>query len=274
MQRTEQRNPNTMHIDTASTAEIMQMIQNENYNAVKAVGEAIPAITRACDSITEGLKAGGRLIYIGAGTSGRLGILDAVECPPTYGVSPELVSGIIAGGEKCLTQASEGAEDSAEAGVRDIAAKNLIPADRVVGISAAGNAAYVAEALKYARSVGCVTIGITNNAGSRLDVESDISILVDTGAEVITGSTRMKAGTSQKLILNMMSTCAMIQAGNVMENLMINLRPTNRKLRARMIRIVSDVCGVTEARAEVLLEENGFEIRRAVEAEKKARNAT
>lgn len=265
MQRTEQRNPNTMHIDTASTAEIMQMIQNENYNAVKAVGEAIPAITRACDSITEGLKQGGRLIYIGAGTSGRLGILDAVECPPTYGVSPELVSGIIAGGEKCLTQASEGAEDSAEAGVRDIAAKNLIPADRVVGISAAGNAAYVAEALKYARSVGCVTIGITNNAGSRLDVESDISILVDTGAEVITGSTRMKAGTSQKLILNMMSTCAMIQAGNVMENLMINLKPTNEKLRRRVFSIVKELTGLEAEESLPYLEKHDWSIRAAVE---------
>ena len=265
MQKTEQRNPNTMHIDTASTAEIMRLIQDENMNAVRAVGEVLSQITRAADSIHEGLKNGGRLIYIGAGTSGRLGVLDASECPPTYGVSPELVSGIIAGGPRCLTSAAEGEEDSGETGIADIAAKKLNKWDRIVGISAAGNAAYVAEAMKYAREVGCVTIGITSNEGSRLDRESDISIVVDTGPEVITGSTRMKAGTAQKLILNMLSTCAMIQAGNVMENLMINLKPTNEKLRRRVLSIVKDLTGLGEEESIPYLEKHNWSIRAAVD---------
>jgi len=274
MHKTEMRNPNTMHIDRGTTEEILMMIQNENRRAAEAVGEAIPAIARACDAITEGMKAGGRLIYIGAGSSGRLGVLDAVECPPTYGVDQERVSGIIAGGDACMFRAAEGAEDNGEAGVRDLAAKKLTAADRIVGISAAGNAAYVAEALAYARSVGCVTVGITSNADSRLAREADIAIVTDTGPEAVTGSTRMKAGTAQKMITNMLSTCTMIQQGNVYENLMINLRPTNVKLRRRVISIVCEILKCGEDEAVARLDAHEWNIRAAVEDETDNRKET
>ena len=268
MSKTEQRNPLTIHIDQCSTEEILRHIQRENENAARAVGAAIPAIAKACDAIEEGMRKGGRLIYIGAGSSGRLGVLDAVECPPTYGVSQDTVMGIMAGGYDCMFRASENAEDGADAGVRDLKAKNPQPEDRIVGISAAGNAAYVAEALAYARSIGCVTIGVTNNAGSRLDLESDISVVVDTGPEVITGSTRMKAGSSQKMITNMFSTCVMIRLGHVYENMMINLKPSNIKLRKRVISIVCEILKCTEEEAIEALDANEWSIRQAVEWKK------
>lgn len=255
---TESRNPNTTHIDKATTADMLSMIQRENLRAAEAVGEVLPAIAKAVDAITEGLEKGGRLIYLGAGSSGRLGVLDAVECPPTYGVSKELVCGLIAGGEDCMFRAAEGAEDSGKNGIADLTAKNITCTDSIVGISAAGNAEYVAEALAYARSVGCVTIGITSNIDSRLAKESDIAIVPETGAEVIAGSTRMKAGTAQKMILNMLSTCAMIKTGKVCENLMINLRPTNKKLRSRVISIVMELCGTDEETAVRKLEEHDW----------------
>ncbi len=266
MLKTEMRNPNTMHIDRASTEEMLDMIQKENMNAALAVGAVLPSIAKACDAIVDGLEKGGRLIYIGAGTSGRLGVLDAAECPPTFGVSPDLVIGILAGGESCMFRASEGAEDSAEAGVADIKAKNLTAADRVVGISAAGNAAYVLEALNYAKSVGCTTIGVTSNEDCRLYREADIVIVTDTGAEAVTGSTRMKAGSAQKMVLNMLSTVAMIKTGKVCENLMINLRPTNEKLRRRVISIVRDLLKVGEEEALARLEAHNFSIREVVDA--------
>jgi len=265
MYKTEQRNPYTMHIDKCSTEEILLHIQRENENAVKAVAAVIPAIAKACDAIEAGMREGGRLIYIGAGSSGRLGVLDAAECPPTFGVSPDTVSGIIAGGNDCMFRAAENAEDGAEAGIRDLKEKNLKSADCIVGISAAGNAAYVAEALAYARGIGCTTIGVTNNAGSRLDTESDISVVVDTGPEVVTGSTRMKAGTAQKMITNMFSTCVMIRMGHVYENMMINLKPSNIKLRKRVISIVCEILKCTEDEAVALLDANDWSIRSAVE---------
>lgn len=252
---TESRNPRTLGIDKASTEEMLGMIQEENLRAAEAVGEALPAIARAVDSIAEGMAAGGRLIYVGAGSSGRLGILDAVECPPTYGVSPSLVSGILAGGEACMFRASESEEDSADAGARDILEKNLVPADRVVGISAAGGAMYVISALRAAKAAGCVTIGLTSNAGSLLDKEADIAIVVKTGAEAITGSTRMKAGTAQKMVLNMLSTGAMIKLGKVYGNLMVDVKPSNEKLIRRCVTIVCSAAECTEAEATKALEE-------------------
>ncbi len=265
MTMTESRNPNTKHIDKASTIEMLEMIQRENIRAAEAVGEVLDDIGRAVDAITEGLNKGGRLIYMGAGTSGRLGVLDAVECPPTYGVSRELVVGIIAGGEDCMFRAAEGEEDSGENGVADLRAMSITEADTVVGISAAGNAAYVAKALEYARSVGCKTIGITSNGDSILASEPDISIVTDTGAEAITGSTRMKAGSAQKMVLNMLSTCAMVKTGKVCENLMINLRPTNIKLRRRVISIVTELCGYDEQTAVRKLDEHDWVIRAVVD---------
>ncbi len=269
MTGTEARNPNTTHIDKASTLEMLNMIQNENIYAVEAVGKALPDIARAVDAVTEGIKNGGRLIYVGAGTSGRLGVIDAAECPPTFGVERGLVVGIIAGGAECMFRAAEGEEDSGENGVADVKALKLISADRVVGISASGNAAYVADALKYARSVGCVTVGVTSNKNNRLANESDIAIVAETGAEAITGSTRMKAGTAQKLILNMLSTCAMVKTGKVYENLMINLKPSNIKLRRRVISIVTELCKCSDDDAVKLLDKNDWVIRDAVDEYKK-----
>jgi len=265
MNKTEQRNPNTTHIDKMSTADMLFAIQRENENAVKAVGDVVPAITEAVDRAFPRMQKGGRLIYIGCGTSGRLGVIDASECPPTYGVSHDLVVGIIAGGDSALRRAGESAEDSADDGVRDISALNINENDTVVGISAAGGAAYVLGALEYAKGLGALTIGISSNADSKLATLADVAISPDTGAEPITGSTRMKAGTAQKLILNMLSTSLMVKLGHVYENLMINLRPTNIKLRGRMIRITADILGCDEAEAEKRLEAAEWNIRRAVE---------
>jgi len=266
MSGTESRNSETMHIDRETTGGMLRLIQNENYNAVKAIEKAMPSIELACDMIYERMARGGRLIYIGAGTSGRLGVIDAAECPPTYGVSSELISGIIAGGYDRMVTSAEDAEDSRESGIRDLAKKQLNPDDTVLGISAAGNAAYVADALTYARSLGCLTVSLTCNKGSRLDRESDISIVTETGAEVIAGSTRMKAGSAHKMVLNMISTCLMIKMGNVYENLMINVKATNSKLKKRVVSIVCEILKCSEAEAIETLDKNNWLIREAVNA--------
>lgn len=263
--KTEMRNPNTTNIDRMSTAMMLECIQKENENAVLSVRKALDQIEVACDVIAEKLLEGGRLIYMGAGTSGRLGVLDATECPPTFGVSRDMVIGIIAGGEKCMFQAAEGEEDNYKSGIKDLKDKQLTKKDVVVGISAAGNAQYIIGALDYANELGCETIGITSNEDTLITKCAKISIISDTGAEVITGSTRMKAGTAQKIILNMLSTVAMIKLGKVYENMMINLRPTNDKLTLRMIRIVMEIIGVSEEEAKKLLEESDWNIRAAIQ---------
>ena len=265
MLKTEQRNPKSMHVDRMSSIEIVKLMNEESYVAVKAVEDASQSIADAVDAIVESMNGGGRLFYIGAGTSGRLGVLDASECPPTFGVPYDLVNGIIAGGNECLIRASEGGEDSYENGILDVKDR-LSAGDVIVGISAAGGAKYVLGALETAKAMGCVTVAITSNAGSPLDRLADISIVTDTGAEVVTGSTRLKAGTAQKLVLNILSTASMIKTGKVYENLMINLRPTNVKLRARVISIVREIKGVGEEEAIELLEANGWNIRAAVES--------
>ena len=265
MLKTEMRNPATMHFDKMTTLEMVERMNEENKVAVDAVGGALTEVAKAIDAAAKALADGGRLIYMGAGTSGRLGVIDAAECPPTFGVSPDMIVGIIAGGERCMFRAAESEEDDAAHGVADLKARDLNSRDVVVGISAAGGAAYVIGALEYAKSLGCVTVGITSNPDTPLDKTADISIVTDTGAEVITGSTRLKAGTAQKLVLNMISTCAMVKCGHVYENLMINLRPTNQKLRGRMVRIVAAVLDVDEATATARLDANDWNIRRAVE---------
>ena len=203
MLQTEQRNPNTMHIDKMETAEMLAVIQQENLNAVHAVGAVQAEIAAVVDAVTSRMEKGGRLFYVGCGTSGRLGVLDASECPPTYGVSRDLVIGIIAGGDGALRNAVEGAEDSAEFGYADLEKFNLRDTDSVIGISAAGGAGYVLGAFKLAEERGALTIAITSNAVCPLVDRANLAICPDTGAEVVTGSTRMKAGTAQKLILNM-----------------------------------------------------------------------
>ena len=264
MLKTEQRNPKSTHIDKMSTLDMVKLMSEENYVAVKAVEDAAQSIAEAVDAIAFSMENGGRLYYIGAGTSGRLGVLDASECPPTFGVSPDLVSGIIAGGYDCLVKASEGGEDSYENGILDVKDR-LHAGDVIVGISAAGGAKYVLGALEWARANGCVTVGVTSNADSLLAKNADIAIFTDTGAEVITGSTRLKAGTAQKLVLNILSTAAMVKTGRVYENLMINLRPTNEKLRRRVISIVCEIKNVDEDEAIALLDANEWNIRKAVE---------
>ena len=250
---------------------MLRMMQDANRRSVEAVGEALDAVARAVDAAAAALAAGGRILYVGAGTSGRLAVQDAAECPPTFGVSPETVVALIAGGPDAVFRAAEQVEDSAEAGRRDLAARNLSQNDFVVGISASGNAAYVAAALAFARETGCRTAAIASNRECRLAEVADIFIFTDTGPEVITGSTRLKAGNAQKMVLNMISTGAMVKTGKVYENLMVNLRPTNAKLRRRMIGIVRDISGVGEEAALAALEGNGFVIRDVVAALRKDR---
>ena len=264
MLKTEERNAKTMHVDKMSTNDMLSVMQEENMNAVKAVAMAQDSIANAVDEISLKMSKGGRLFYVGCGTSGRLGVLDASECPPTFGVPNDLVIGIIAGGDGALRNAIEGAEDNAEAGVKDLSAFCITDCDSVIGISVAGGAEYVLGAIKYAKERGALTVGISSNKGSQLLSISNIPIFTDTGAEVITGSTRLKAGTAHKMILNMISTAIMIKQGYVYENLMINLKPTNKKLKQRMIRITATLTDIDEKTAESILEKNGFNIRNAV----------
>lgn len=265
MLKTEMRNPKSTHIDKMSTIDMVNLIAEENILAVKAVQNAAESIAKAVEEVTKSFKNGGRLFYIGAGTSGRLGVLDASECPPTFGVDYDMVTGIIAGGRDSMFRASENKEDIEDAGIQDIVDSGFKKGDVLVGISAAGGAAYVIGALKKAKELGGVCIALTCNEDTKIEKVSDVCIITDTGAEVVTGSTRMKAGTAHKVVLNILTTCGMIQIGNVYENLMINLKPTNIKLRARMIRIVTDICGCDEVKSEELLEKGDWNIRCAVE---------
>ena len=254
-----------MNFANESTHTMLKIINEENMNSVNAVEAAIDDIAKAVDAVAEAFTKGGRLIYVGAGTSGRIAVMDAAECPPTYGVDYNTVITVMAGGKETMFRAAENQEDSVEAGRDDLLAKEPKACDVVMGISASGNAAYVASAMTTAKEIGCITISLSSNDDCRIARIADIPIFTDTGAEVITGSTRMKAGNAQKFVMNMISTCAMVKTGKVYENLMINLRPTNIKLRRRMIGIVSDVLEVDFDRAEELLTENEFSIRKVFE---------
>lgn len=265
MLKTEMRNPDTYSIDKISTLEMLGIINNENAKVTVAVESVLPMIALVCDAVADAIKAGGRIFYIGSGTSGRLAVCDAAECPPTFGVPYDLFNGIIAGGERCMFKAAENAEDDPDAGIADLKSRDFCNKDILIGISASGSAAYVISAVNYAKSVGAKAFSVTNNPDTELGKAADIDICADTGPEVITGSTRMKAGTAQKIILNMISTASMVKCGCVYENMMINLRPTNKKLRRRMIGIVTEIIGCSLEKAEELLEENNWNIRSAVE---------
>ena len=267
--KTEGRNPNTLHIDRMDTLEMVTVMNRENRAVEDAIDTQLTEIAAAIDIISAALSRGGHLIYVGAGTSGRLGVVDASECPPTFGVDYDLVRGIMAGGESAMYRAAEGVEDNEAQGALDLEADGVTAGDVVVGLSASGGAPYVLGALKKARELGATPLGITCNPDTPITKACDMPIVVLSGPEVVTGSTRMKAGTAQKLILNMLSTCAMIQTGKVRENLMINVRPTNIKLRGRMIGIVSDILGTDAAESERLLAENDFVIRKAIDAYRK-----
>ena len=251
---TEQRNPNTMNIDTLSTLDMVKLINREDHRVADAVGEVTDKIAQAVDVIAEKLAAGGRLIYCGAGTSGRLGILDAVECPPTYSTDPETVQALMAGGYGAIFKAVEGAEDSKELGVQDMQNIHFGPKDVLVGIAASGRTPYVRGCMEYAKQLGAPTVAVTCCPGSELDQFADIGIAPAPGPEVVTGSTRMKSGTAQKMVLNMLSTGAMIKLGKVYGNLMVDVKPSNEKLIRRCVTIVCSAAECTEAEATKALE--------------------
>lgn len=263
---TEARNPRATALASLSTAELLRLMNDEDATVAAAVRAALPAIERAVDAIIDGFARGGRLRYVGAGTSGRLGVLDASEAPPTFGVAPELVHAVIAGGDDALRLPMEGAEDDPAAGERDIAAVTR-PGDVVVGLSASGSARYVIAAIAKAKAAGATTAAVTCVPDSPLARSADIAIIVDVGPEIVAGSSRLKAGTATKLVLNMLSTTAMIRAGRTKGDLMIDLRPTNAKLRARAVGMVCDELGVSEDEARARLEAAGWSVRRAIEPE-------
>ena len=261
---TEQINPRTAHIDQEDTQAMLRLINQEDQQVPLAVEREIPNIARAVDAIYERIASGGRLIYLGAGTSGRLGVLDASECPPTYGVPYEMVQGVIAGGPAALTHAAEGAEDHPEAGEKDLREIAFSRADALVGIAASGRTPYVLGAMAYARSLGALTIGLTSCRNSRMAGLADICIAPITGPEVVTGSTRMKSGTAQKLVLNMLSTAVMIKLGKVYGNLMVDVQASNEKLVERAVTIVSAAAGVDAATARRTLEDCDFHCKQAI----------
>ncbi|WP_147944980.1 N-acetylmuramic acid 6-phosphate etherase [Microbispora sp. CSR-4] len=261
---TEQSDPRYSGIDTLPTEEIARLMNTADAAVPAAVGRAIPAISAAIDAIAARMGDGGRLLYVGAGTSGRLAVLDASECPPTFGTHPDLVQGIIAGGEAALVRSVEGAEDDAEAGAAVIRDKHVGPLDSVVGISASGRAPYVVAAVEQARRLGALTVGLACNTGTPLARAADHGIEVIVGPEVVTGSTRLKAGTAQKLVLNMISTITMIRSGRTYGNFMVDVVASNSKLVDRAARIVSEITGAQVLRAREVLESAGRDVKTAV----------
>jgi len=261
---TEARNPRARNLSKMSTRQILELINDEDASVPAAVRAAIPEIERAVDLVVPALAAGHRLFYVGAGTSGRLGVLDASEMPPTFGVDPELVTGIIAGGDHALRMSIEGAEDQPQ-GLRDLS-EHVKDGDVVVGISASGRAPYVVDAIEGARAdLGAATIAITCNRDSALARAAEVPIVVEVGPEVIAGSSRMKAGTATKLVLNMLSTTSMVKLGRTRDDLMVDLRPTNEKLRERAIKMVEREAKVTPEEAERRLKTWGWHVRAAIE---------
>jgi N-acetylmuramic acid 6-phosphate etherase len=263
---TEQTNPRSRDLDRLGTLEMLQVMNAEDAQVTGAVRACLPQIAQAVDEIAARLQRGGRLIYTGAGTSGRLGVLDASECPPTFGVEPELVMGFIAGGDTALRTSVEGAEDDPDQGRRDLQAIRLNENDCVVGLSASGSAPSVLGALRHARQAGALCIGVACVSPAALSEQAHISILAVTGPEVLSGSTRLKAGTAQKMILNMLSTGVMVRLGKTCGNLMVNVQVSNAKLRKRAIRLVTQICGIGEEQAQTLLIDCGWQVKTAVAA--------
>ena len=252
---TEQRNPNSMHVDSLSALEIVQLMNEEDKQVPLAIEKCLPQIAQAVERIVAAFQQGGRLVYIGAGTSGRLGVLDASECPPTFGVSPEMVKGIIAGGERALRHPIEGAEDSKTQAVVDLQTIQFSSKDVLVGIAASGRTPYVIGALEYAKSLGSATVSIASNPNSAMANIVDIAIDTVVGPEVLTGSSRLKSGTAQKLVLNMLTTASMILMGKCYQNLMVDVQASNEKLKARAIRIVMQATDCDKALAEETLKQ-------------------
>jgi N-acetylmuramic acid 6-phosphate etherase len=264
MTTTEQINPNTLEIDSLPTLDALQIINSEDEKVAEAVKKVLPSVARAVEGIAERLKRGGHLYYVGTGTSGRLGVLDASECPPTFGVSPDLVQGIIAGGYHACYKSIEASEDDRGAGAKDLQARSVNANDAVVGIAASGRTPYTIGAVEYARSIGALTICLTCNENTELARAVEISIEPIVGPEVIAGSTRLKAGTAQKLVLNMLSTMTMVRLGYVTGNRMTNLQARNSKLRQRALGIVMAECHLDEPAAGVALEAANWDLRVAI----------
>lgn len=267
---TEARNPSSEAIDTLSALEIVRLVNAEDARVAEAVRAEAPSIARAIDAITDRLSQDGRLIYLGAGTSGRLGVLDAAECPPTFSTPPELVVGLIAGGPAALTRAVEGAEDHPENAVADLQSIRLSRKDALVGIATSGRTPYVVGGMEYGRSVGAMTIGLSCNRDSQLEPVCQLMIIPVVGPEVISGSTRLKAGTATKMVLNMLSTGVMVRLGKTYGNLMVDLRATNEKLAQRSRRIVMILTGLVDAEADALLNRCGGEVKTAVVAHRRS----
>ena len=261
---TEKRNAASKNLDRMTAAEIVRLMNREDRRVAVAVGRELPAIARVVDTIVGAIRKGGRLIYVGAGSSGRMGVLDAAECPPTFGTSPKVVQALIAGGRRAITSAVEGAEDSERNGERDLQEKKLTPRDVVVGIVASGTTPYVVGALKYARKRGAMTVAVTSNLRMPVGRLAKIVIAPEVGPEVLTGSTRLKAGTSQKMVLNMLSTAVMARLGHVYENLMIDMMLTNEKLAERALRILAEASGASVSAAEHALRAAGHDLRVAL----------
>jgi N-acetylmuramic acid 6-phosphate etherase len=270
---TEQENPRTAQISSSSIAEILQLMNDEDAQVAAAVAQVLPAVTQAVAGIVDRLVQGGRLFYIGTGTSGRLGVLDAAECPPTFGVSPERVQGIVAGGYDACYHAVEASEDDAKAGARDLAARGFTERDALVGIAASGRTPYTVGAVERARELGAFTVALTCVPGSLITRAAEISIVPVVGPEVIAGSTRLKAGTAQKLVLNMISTAVMIRLGYVTGNRMTNVQTRNAKLQARALRILQGEAGLDQDHAKRVLTEAGDDLPLALVMSKTGRGA-
>jgi N-acetylmuramic acid 6-phosphate etherase len=262
--RSEQRNGSSKNLDRMSALEIVRLMNREDRKVAVAVGRELPAIARAVDAIVDAIRNSGRLIYAGAGSSGRMAVLDAAECPPTFGTSPKLVQALIAGGRRAVTGAVEGAEDSLANAERDLRETKLTRRDVVVGITASGTTPYVLAALKYARRLGAKTVAITVNPHTPVARLAKILIATEVGPEVLTGSTRLKAGTSQKMVLNMLSTAAMARLGHVYENLMIDVKPSNQKVSDRILRILAEASGKSLSASEHALRLSGHNLRLAL----------
>lgn len=261
---TETRNEETMNLDELSTAEILKIMNSEDQKVAQRVGKVLPDITQAVKQIILSFNKKGRLFYIGAGTSGRLGVLDAAECVPTFGTDPKMVQGLIAGGMKAMTIAVEGAEDSPELGAKDLQSQNLTNKDIVVGIAASGRTPYVIGGLDYAKKVGAATISLACNDHAKISKHADINIEIAVGPEVLTGSTRLKSGTAQKLVLNMLSTASMVGIGKVYKNLMVDVKPTNAKLVERSKHIIMEATDVSYTVANDMFEKAGKDVKLAI----------
>ncbi|WP_026906925.1 N-acetylmuramic acid 6-phosphate etherase [Paucisalibacillus globulus] len=261
---TEQRNQNSMNIDDLPTLDILKVMNDEDRTVAECVRMVLPEISAAIEAICQAMKRGGRLFYVGAGTSGRLGILDAVECPPTFSTSPDLVQGIIAGGNNAFMRAIEGAEDNETLGAHELEQRGITEHDVVIGIAASGRTPYVIGALKFAQKIGATTVSLSSNPNSLISAHAHIVIDVITGPEILTGSTRLKAATAHKQILNMITTTAMIKIGKVYENLMVDVKVSNDKLKKRAINIISTITSISNTEAEEALKKADYKVKPAI----------